>query len=59
MLLNYSNWLQFIVKTPILRGVNCSDEPQFVSPTLAEGTVIRTDIFQVVNISFFASGSRR
>lgn len=50
--------LQFIVKTPILPGVNCSDEPQFVRPTLAEGTIIQTDIFQVVNISFFASGSR-
>nr|XP_034306335.1 integrin beta-like protein A isoform X3 [Crassostrea gigas] len=49
--------LQFIVETPVLPAVNCTDKPRFVRPTLAEGTILHTDIFKSVNISFFSSGS--
>ncbi|XP_065938380.1 integrin beta-like protein A [Magallana gigas] len=49
--------LQFIVETPVLPAVNCTDKPRFVRPTLAEGTILHTDIFKSVNISFFSSGN--
>ncbi|XP_052678613.1 integrin beta-like protein A [Crassostrea angulata] len=50
--------LQFIVETPVLPAVNCTDKPRFVRPTLVEGTILHTDILKDVNISFFASSNR-
>ncbi|XP_061186326.1 integrin beta-like protein A [Saccostrea echinata] len=50
--------IQFLVKTPILPG-NCNDKPHFVNPTLSEGSTIRTNILQILNIQFYATNSRR